>query len=61
MFLVAFLNISLCFLVQIEEFCKDHKAGGRHDIYAPNRHNLMCNGRSVWDVMSDHADFYNVT
>ncbi|XP_045111844.1 calcium-activated chloride channel regulator 1-like isoform X2 [Portunus trituberculatus] len=45
----------------IEEFCKDHKAGGRHDIYAPNRHNLMCNARSVWDVMSSHADFYNVT
>ncbi|XP_063885681.1 calcium-activated chloride channel regulator 1-like [Scylla paramamosain] len=54
--LMSFTNIP-----HIEEFCKDHKAGGHHDIYAPNRHNLMCNSRSVWDVMSDHADFYNVT
>ncbi|XP_063886364.1 LOW QUALITY PROTEIN: calcium-activated chloride channel regulator 1-like [Scylla paramamosain] len=54
--LMSFADIN-----NIEEFCKDHKVGGHHDIYAPNRHNLMCNDRSVWDVMSDHADFYNVT
>ncbi|XP_045111841.1 calcium-activated chloride channel regulator 1-like isoform X1 [Portunus trituberculatus] len=54
--LMSFMDVD-----NVEEFCKDHKAGGRHDIYAPNRHNLMCNARSVWDVMSGHADFYNVT
>ncbi|XP_063590518.1 calcium-activated chloride channel regulator 4A-like [Penaeus indicus] len=30
-----------------------------HNDLAPNRHNLMCNSRSVWDVISQHSDFAN--
>ncbi|XP_042861518.1 calcium-activated chloride channel regulator 1-like [Penaeus japonicus] len=28
-----------------------------HNALAPNRHNLMCQGRSVWDIMGQHSDF----
>ncbi|XP_047476221.1 calcium-activated chloride channel regulator 4A-like [Penaeus chinensis] len=30
-----------------------------HNSLAPNRHNLMCNSRSVWDVVNLHSDFAN--
>lgn len=48
------------YLNSIVEFCdsgSDEKFS--HNDLAPNRHNLMCDGRSVWDVINQHSDFAN--
>lgn len=48
------------YLNSIVEFCdsaSDEKFS--HNDLAPNRHNLMCDSRSVWDVISQHSDFAN--
>ena len=37
------------------EFCDDEDIG--HNAEAPNKHNVMCDSRSVWSVISSHADF----
>lgn len=34
-------------------FCDE----GTHDAYAPTKHNLMCDRRSTFDVISNHPDF----
>ncbi|XP_063590520.1 calcium-activated chloride channel regulator 4A-like [Penaeus indicus] len=42
----------------IVEFCDSDSASNfSHDALAPSRHNLMCEGRSAWDVMALHPDF----
>ncbi|XP_027221462.2 calcium-activated chloride channel regulator 4A [Penaeus vannamei] len=42
----------------IVEFCDSVFASEKpHAVLAPSRHNLMCKGRSVWDVMGLHPDF----
>ncbi|XP_047476220.1 calcium-activated chloride channel regulator 4A-like [Penaeus chinensis] len=42
----------------IVEFCDSDSASNfSHDALAPSRHNLMCEGRSAWDVMGLHPDF----
>lgn len=42
----------------IVEFCDSDSASDfSHDALAPSRHNLMCEGRSAWDVMGLHPDF----
>lgn len=38
-------------------FCDDDSEDRRHNAFAPSKHNLMCQGRSTWDVVSKHADF----
>lgn len=46
------------YLNSIVEFCdsaSDEKFS--HNDLAPNRHNLMCDSRSVWDVINQHSDF----
>ncbi|XP_070532081.1 calcium-activated chloride channel regulator 1-like isoform X2 [Ptychodera flava] len=43
----------------VDYFC-DSDASSPHTLHnseAPNRHNTLCNGRSVWDVMEDTIDF----
>lgn len=45
-----------CFeLLQVVEFCDDEDIG--HNAEAPNKHNIMCNSRSVWSIIMDHEDF----
>ncbi|XP_035217497.1 calcium-activated chloride channel regulator 1-like [Stegodyphus dumicola] len=43
------------FIPSMEGFCDDdtHK----HNMFAPTKHNAMCNYRSTWDVISNHPDF----
>ena len=45
-------------LVQVTDFCK---TSGRehlyHDPYRPTKHNLICNGKSVCEVIDQHEDF----
>ncbi|XP_066266310.1 calcium-activated chloride channel regulator 4-like [Branchiostoma lanceolatum] len=57
------------FLPQVEEFCHGGQhlfsQGGQpnplssHNREAPNKHNVMCQGQSTWDVMNKHQDFAN--
>lgn len=39
----------------VSMFCDE----GNHDRFAPTKHNLMCQRRSVLDVVLNHADFLN--
>ncbi|XP_042223546.1 calcium-activated chloride channel regulator 1-like, partial [Homarus americanus] len=48
------------YINNIVEFCDtatDEKFS--HNEFAPNRQNMMCNSRSVWDVIYQHQDFTN--
>ncbi|XP_042230470.1 calcium-activated chloride channel regulator 1-like isoform X1 [Homarus americanus] len=47
----SFMN--LYFLDSVTMFCDNNT----HNSFAPNTHNLQCDGRSVWDVISQHQDF----
>lgn len=38
-------------------FCDDQSEDRKHNPFAPNKQNLMCQGRSTWDVVSNHEDF----
>ncbi|KAK4874647.1 hypothetical protein RN001_014007 [Aquatica leii] len=41
----------------VSMFCDE----GTHDQYAPTKHNLICNRRSTFDIISNHADFSSNT
>ncbi|XP_054721485.1 calcium-activated chloride channel regulator 1-like [Uloborus diversus] len=43
------------FIPSMEGFCDD--SSHKHNIYAPTKHNAICNYRSTWDVISSHSDF----
>ncbi|CAL4157434.1 unnamed protein product, partial [Meganyctiphanes norvegica] len=50
--------MSYHYIKSVEEFCDtetNEKHG--HNYEAPNKHNLMCNERSIWDIMLLHEDF----
>ncbi|XP_050712109.1 calcium-activated chloride channel regulator 1-like isoform X8 [Eriocheir sinensis] len=54
--------MSFTTLDSIEKFCTDGSdATGSHNSEAPNRQNLMCEGRSAAAVIADHQDFLNTT
>lgn len=53
----SFMN--LYFLDSVRMFCDDEDVP--HNALAPNVHNLQCNGRSVWQVITQHKDFKNNT
>ena len=39
-------------------FCDDDPASDhQHNPQAPNKHNALCNSRSIWSVISGHSDF----
>ncbi|XP_046333944.2 calcium-activated chloride channel regulator 1-like [Haliotis rufescens] len=51
------------YLDSITDFCDDpYSAPGeyRHNVYAPNRQNRLCNYRSAWEVMRKHEDFKKI-
>ncbi|XP_071548862.1 calcium-activated chloride channel regulator 1-like [Panulirus ornatus] len=46
------------YLSGTERFCDSaQEAGHQHNQFAPTRHNELCGGRSVWDVIRRHPDF----
>ncbi|KAK3864594.1 hypothetical protein Pcinc_029728 [Petrolisthes cinctipes] len=46
------------FVSSITEFCDTRRDGNNdHDPLAPTKHNLVCDGRSVWSVIMEHPDF----
>ncbi|XP_022098385.1 epithelial chloride channel protein-like isoform X2 [Acanthaster planci] len=49
------------FLPAISTFCEKAAngvpEGNAHNREAPNVHNIMCKGKSVWEVMLEHSDF----
>ncbi|XP_071810549.1 calcium-activated chloride channel regulator 1-like [Asterias amurensis] len=50
------------FTNEIIGFCHsnpDGDPGSLHNTEAPSRHNILCNGRSAWDVMLTSPDFVN--
>ncbi|XP_037785351.1 calcium-activated chloride channel regulator 4A-like [Penaeus monodon] len=48
------------YINSIVEFCDTaNDEQFSHNDLAPNRHNFMCNSRSVWDVINLHSDFAN--
>ncbi|VDP27019.1 unnamed protein product [Soboliphyme baturini] len=50
---------SIMFTTDITHFCSDddNERNEKHNIYAMNRHNHMCNFRSVWAVILQNKDF----
>lgn len=42
-------------LPSVRDLCDE----GSHDRWAPTRHNLICGGKSVWEVMRASPDFQN--
>uniref|UniRef100_A0A646QFV9 EClCP n=1 Tax=Hemiscolopendra marginata TaxID=943146 RepID=A0A646QFV9_9MYRI len=48
--------MSMPYLPSVDGFC-DSSPEREHNARAPNMHNLMCQGRSTWDVLMDHPDF----
>lgn len=42
-------------VLQVRDLCDE----GSHDRWAPTRHNLICGGKSVWEVMRASPDFQN--
>ncbi|XP_078612819.1 calcium-activated chloride channel regulator 1-like [Branchiostoma floridae x Branchiostoma japonicum] len=50
------------FLSKVTSFCHSDPTGdplSYHNREAPNKHNSLCQGRSSWDVMTQHTDFAN--
>ncbi|XP_072016163.1 calcium-activated chloride channel regulator 1-like isoform X2 [Amphiura filiformis] len=49
------------FLPRITTFCEADPigpyVGNVHNREAPNRQNILCDGRSIWEVLLDHVDF----
>uniref|UniRef100_T1II73 VWFA domain-containing protein n=1 Tax=Strigamia maritima TaxID=126957 RepID=T1II73_STRMM len=46
------------FLPTMEGFCDDTEEL-QHNSAAPSKHNIMCGGKSTWNVVSNHPDFLN--
>ncbi|XP_069958008.1 calcium-activated chloride channel regulator 4 isoform X1 [Cherax quadricarinatus] len=54
--------MSYYYLSDIVDFCDSSSSEEfSHSEIAPNKQNLMCEGRSVWDVVRLHQDFLNGT
>ncbi|XP_077862869.1 calcium-activated chloride channel regulator 1-like [Saccoglossus kowalevskii] len=47
----------------VEEFCHGDPSdpNGKHNRVPQNRQNVICDGRSAWEVMLNHSDFINGT
>ncbi|KAK2184894.1 hypothetical protein NP493_249g06049 [Ridgeia piscesae] len=43
-------------LPNVTTFCNE-SGEHPHNVFAPTKHNKMCNRRSVWSVILQHADF----
>ncbi|XP_043213965.1 calcium-activated chloride channel regulator 1-like [Amphibalanus amphitrite] len=48
--------MSFTYLNSVSHFC-DGSEEKHHHADAPNKHNVRCNQRSVWDVIADNDDF----
>ncbi|XP_070377000.1 calcium-activated chloride channel regulator 1-like isoform X2 [Dermacentor albipictus] len=44
-------------LENIKDFCNSEDKSHRHNKFAPNMHNKICNGKSTWDVIKQNEDF----
>ncbi|XP_070377126.1 calcium-activated chloride channel regulator 1-like [Dermacentor albipictus] len=44
-------------LENIKDFCNSEDKSHRHNKFAPNMHNKMCNGKPTWDVIKQNEDF----
>ncbi|CAG0899212.1 unnamed protein product [Darwinula stevensoni] len=49
--------MALPHLPNVEHYCDD----SNHKEEAPTRHNILCDGRSTWDVVSKNADFLGIS
>lgn len=47
------------YLEGVSEFCDN--ADKKHNAFAPNKHNHLCNRRSTWEVISGNEDFKDLT
>ena len=43
----------------MNQFCDGTETGFPHKSYRPNKHNVMCNRKSTWDVIKSNPDFVN--
>ncbi|XP_072145639.1 calcium-activated chloride channel regulator 3A-1-like [Dermacentor andersoni] len=46
------------FVEGVNKFCDDSRR--KHDPFAPNKHNVLCERRSTWEVISANEDFTNL-
>ena len=49
------------FLESVDHFCLNTENEYHHDIYKPNKHNMMCDYTSVWEIIRNNPDFEFVT
>ena len=49
--------MALPFLDSVSDFCDDISEDNIHHAEIPTKHNLYCDGRSTWDVISENSDF----
>ena len=50
--------MALPYLSSVQNFC-DNTEENIHDSSLPTKHNLYCDGRSTWEVITEHNDFAN--
>ncbi|KAL3207990.1 hypothetical protein MRX96_052608 [Rhipicephalus microplus] len=43
--------------LQVSQFCDSGKGSRQQNRFAPNKHNVMCKGKSTWEVISENEDF----
>lgn len=48
------------YMDNVNQFCDDQEGSRQHNPDAPNKQNSLCNQRSTWEVISQHADFQNL-
>ncbi|XP_070397194.1 calcium-activated chloride channel regulator 1-like isoform X3 [Dermacentor albipictus] len=47
-------------LDNVKHFCNSEQESHRHNNFAPNMHNEICNGESTWDVIRRNKDFMSL-
>eukprot|EP00090_Calanus_glacialis_P010249 TRINITY_DN18632_c0_g1_i4.p1 TRINITY_DN18632_c0_g1~~TRINITY_DN18632_c0_g1_i4.p1 ORF type:complete len:980 (-),score=267.96 TRINITY_DN18632_c0_g1_i4:71-3010(-) len=56
---VASSYMALPFLDSVTDFCDDDSEDTIHHAELPTKHNLYCDGKSTWAVISENEDFAN--
>ncbi|KAK7069277.1 hypothetical protein SK128_016169 [Halocaridina rubra] len=55
----SLMSYPFIFSDTVVDFCDGDHSTHPHNSVAPNKQNLFCGGRSVWEVMIEHEDFAN--
>ncbi|KAL3221392.1 hypothetical protein MRX96_005122 [Rhipicephalus microplus] len=48
------------YVANVSHFCDSTNGTRQHNRHAPSEQNVVCNGRSTWEVISENKDFKNL-